>query len=67
MEGMRSQEAVMVKQEIIFDIPVPKKHSIRYDTSDPKACVQSIYIKREVFGTPVPPTAIKMTLEEVKP
>ena len=56
----------MVKQEIIFDIPVPKKHSVRYDTSDPKACVQSIYIKREVLGALVP-QVIKMILEEVKP
>ena len=56
----------MVKQEIVFDIAIPKKHSIRYDTSDPMACVQSLYIKREVLGTLIP-QGIKATLEEVKP
>ena len=59
---MRSQEEVMVKQESLFDLMSPKKHSIRYDSSDPKSCVSTIYIKRDILGEPVP-DMIKATFE----
>jgi hypothetical protein len=55
----------MTKQEIIFGRPDPKKHSIRYFALDEKAIIESIYVRKEHLGTPVP-KQLKMTLEEIK-
>ena len=59
----------MTKQEIIFSKPDPKKHSVRYFAEGEftvlgKAAIESIYVRKEQLGTPVP-KKLKMTLEEV--
>ena len=55
----------MEKQVIIFDTADPKKHSIRFNTSDLEAATASIYLKKTIIGTPVP-KKIKVTIEEVE-
>ena len=55
----------MLKQEIIFSKPDLKKHSIRYFTEGENAAIESIYVRKEQLGTPVP-KKLKMTLEEVE-
>lgn len=42
-----------------------KKHSVRYDTKDPDAFVQSIYIRKAALTTPYP-ADVKITMEEVR-
>ena len=54
----------MEKQVIIFDETDPKKHSIRFNTSDPEVATNSIYLKKTVIGLPVP-KKIKVTIEEL--
>jgi hypothetical protein len=54
----------MEKQEIIFDVPEGKKHSVCYKTKDKEAAIQSVYIMRHSLGTPVP-KVVKITIEEV--
>ena len=45
----------MIEQTVKFDIKVPKKHSVRYDTTDRKSsCVTTIYVKREMLGDEIP-------------
>ena len=44
----------MIEQTVKFDVKVPKKHSVRYDTTDKNACVTTIYIKREMLGDEIP-------------
>ncbi len=53
----------MEKQVIVFDSSDPKKHSIRFNTSQDKAAIESIYVRREVLGKSVP-TKLKVTIEE---
>ena len=53
----------MTKQEITFGKPDPKKHSVRYYALEEKAAIESIYVRKEQLGTPVP-KQLKMTLEE---
>ena len=54
----------MEKQVIIFDQTDPKKHSVRYNTSDKStSAVESIYIKRSHLGLAYP-KSIKVTIEE---
>ena len=55
----------MNKQEIIFDTVKPKKHSVRYDTTDESAAIASVYVKRKNLGEATP-KKIKVTIEEVK-
>jgi len=55
---------VMKEQTIIFDVMVPKKHSIRYDTTDKNSAVSSIYIKRTVFGDKTVPKKVKVVITE---
>lgn len=55
----------MEKQEIIFDSMEGKKHSVRYNTSNKKAAVSSIYVSREVLDGKAP-RKIKVTIEEVE-
>jgi len=54
----------MDTQVIIFDEPVHKKHSVRFDTSDKDAIISSVYVKRGCFGV-VAPTKLKVTIEDV--
>jgi len=44
----------MIEQTVKFDVKAPKKHSVRYDTTDKNACVTTIYIKREMLGDEIP-------------
>lgn len=39
---------------IKFDIVEPKKHSIRFDTTDKDSPIQTIYIKKEFFMKKTP-------------
>ena len=55
---------VMKEQTIIFDVMVPKKHSIRYDTTDKNSAVSSIYIKRSVLGDEGIPEKVKIVITE---
>ena len=54
----------MEKQVIVFDKVIPKKHSVRFDTTDPEAAVSSIYIKRDCLGSSTP-KKVCITIEEV--
>jgi len=54
----------MEKQEIIFDRPEDKKHSVCYKTTQTDPAIVSIYIQRSALGTPVP-KKVKITIEEV--
>lgn len=56
---------MMKEQIIIFDTPIAKKHSIRYDTSDKTAAVSSVYIKRTAFGTEPVPEKVKVVITSV--
>jgi hypothetical protein len=53
----------MEKQVIIFDDMEPKKHSVRYNTSNKEAAIDSVYIKRTAIGSTVP-VKVKITIEE---
>ena len=44
----------MIEQTVKFDVKAPKKHSVRYDTTDKNACVTTVYIKREMLGDEIP-------------
>jgi hypothetical protein len=54
----------MEKQVIVYDKSDPKKHSVRFNTSEDDAAIDSIYIKRTHLGNPIP-KKLKVTIEEV--
>jgi hypothetical protein len=51
------------KQTIVLDKVLPKKHSVRYDTSDKEAAISTIYLMRSALGSSIP-KVIKVTVEE---
>jgi hypothetical protein len=56
----------MKKQEMMFSRPDGKKHSVRYYAENKEdAAIESIYVRREQLGNPVP-KRLQMTLEEVE-
>ena len=55
----------MNKITIIYDKAEPKKHSVRYNTSQAEPAVSSIYISRSALGGQIP-LLIKVTIEEVE-
>ena len=53
----------MDKQIITFGKPDGKKHSVRYYAEEENAAIESIYVRREQLGTPVP-KKLKVVIEE---
>jgi hypothetical protein len=54
----------MEKQVVVLSKPMSKKHSVRYDSEDSSAAVQSIYLMRTALGSGNAPKKIKITIEE---
>lgn len=55
----------MEKIVVVFDQLEPKKHSLRFNSSEQEPAVSSIYVSRKAFVGEVP-TKIKITIEEVE-
>ena len=55
----------MEKQVMTFVRPDGKKHSVRFFAEEKDAAIESIYVRREQLGTPIP-KKLQMTLEEVE-
>ena len=55
----------MKTQTVIFDQPKSKKHSVRFDTSEPEPAVSSIYVSRSCFKDEAVPKKLKVTIEDI--
>ena len=55
----------MLTQVVIFDTPKSKKHSVRFDTSEPEPAVSSIYVSRKCFDGEAVPKKLKVTIEDI--
>lgn len=53
----------MEKKEIVFGNPDGKKHSVRFFAEQDDPAIDSIYVRREHLGSPIP-KKLKVTIEE---
>ena len=56
------------KVEVILDVQVPKKHSVRFEETEGAAqAITNVYLKGDAFSALGKPDALKITIEAYKP
>lgn len=53
--------------EVVLEVPVPKKHSVRFETETDGQAISNVYLATAAYNALGKPSAIKLTIEAHEP